>query len=268
MYAWLITLPLILSMEGLTTGLQPMQSAVPTVAAELPKIESKVYQWESINDRYVVQQHQLAQGSTTHLKSLSVEAITLWDNIMSVSDMNDNAEKLIIVKDGTLSINIDGLSKNVGPGSVALILPGDQYSIQNRGSTPAVYYLLKYQSKSPVDLTRGHQAGGSFIVDWEEIEYRKHDKGGRRDFFDRPTAMCENFEMHVTNLNLKTSSHAPHTHQVEEIILMVHGNISMHIDGNETEALDGDFAFIDSMIPHAPTNIGTEQAIYFAFQWK
>ena len=106
------------------------------------------------------------------------------------------------------------------------------------------------------------------MIDWNEIEYREHSKGGRRDFFDRPTTMCEDFEMHVTNLKVSTSSHAPHTHVVEEIILIIQGDISMHIDGTETKAGKGDFAFVDSMVPHAPTNIGSAQAIYFAFQWK
>lgn len=80
--------------------------------------------------------------------------------------------------------------------------------------------------------------------------------------------MCEDFEMHVTNLNENTSSHAPHTHVVEEIILLVTGNVSMHIDGLEHPAAKGDLAFLDSNIPHAGTNIGTDQCIYFAFQWK
>ncbi len=277
LFGWLIIIPIILNTDsGMTTPLIVPDTAY-IEALELPKIASKVYKWEPAEYRYVVQYNPLIQGSTTHLRSLSIETVTLFDNIMSVTKTDDSlnsainhhhSERLLIVKEGKVSINIDTGSKKVGPGSVALILPGDHYSVQNPGDTPAVYYLLKYQSKSPVDLERGRQAGGSFIIDWNEIDFREHDKGGRRDFFDRPTAMCENFEMHVTNLNLNTSSHAPHTHQVEEIILMVQGNISMHIDGHESEATAGDFAFVDSMVPHAPTNIGSEQAIYFAFQWK
>jgi len=241
-----------------------------TLPAEREPLESKVYKGLLDNGSAAIQTQPLAGGSTTHLKSMLIEAITLTarQSTVAVNDGELNSEKLIIVKEGAVSISTGDHHKNVGPGSVALILPGDSYSIKNLRDNPAVFYLFVYIAKSPADLSRGRGAGGSFIVDWSQIEYKEHGKGGRRDFFDRPTAMCENFEMHVTNLNENTSSHDPHTHVVEEIILMVQGKISMHIDGNEIEAGKGDFAFVDSNVPHAPTNIGSGQAIYFAFQWK
>ena len=241
--------------------------SAPLPAKNQP-LKSKVYQGPQWGSGSSLQNQSLASGGTTHLKSLSIEAIILKDKLSTALDPELDSEKLIIVKEGVLSLSTGGHQKKVGPGSVALILPGDHYGVQNLSSSPAVYYLLKYHSKAPDNQNRGRQAGGSFIVDWDEVEYREHDKGGRRDFFDRPTAMCEDFEMHVTNLNENTSSHDPHTHEVEEIILMVEGKISMHIDGKEIEAGPGDFAFVDSNVPHAPTNIGSGQAIYFAFQWK
>jgi (S)-ureidoglycine aminohydrolase len=238
--------------------------------AENEPLESKVYEVLLHGSNAEVQVQPLAGGSTTHLESLSIEAITLTgkQSTVALDNAELDSEKLIIVKEGAVSISVGNHHKNVGPGSVALILPGEGCTIENTGDKPGIFYLLEYNSKSPVDLDRGREAGGSFIVDWSEIKYKEHSKGGRRDVFDRPTAMCEDFEMHVTNLNENTSSHDPHTHVVEEIILMVQGSISMHIDGNETEAGKGDFAFVDSNVPHAPTNIGSGQAIYFAFQWK
>jgi len=57
------------------------------------------------------------------------------------------------------------------------------------------------------DLQRGKEDGGSFIIDYDQVEFRKHDKGGIRNFFRRSTAMCPYYEMHITNLNPGIKSH-------------------------------------------------------------
>ena len=241
----------------------------PSIVPEAKKrIESRVYQWPSGNNSQSPQVQSIVKGSTTHLEQMEIKAVTLPKNQSVESATNGKRETLIIIKEGKLSIIINNTTQEVGTGSIALILPGDSYSVKNAREESAVYYLLEYQGRSPVNLTRGKEEGGSFVVDWNKVEYREHDKGGRRDFFDRPTAVCDDFEMHVTNLNANTSSHAPHTHVVEEIILLVQGKINMHIDGQELETSVGDFAFVDSNIPHAATNTGSGQAIYYAFQWK
>lgn len=264
---WLSTLLCFLVITALAQ-VNPDSPAKSLITRYPPEnLDSKVYSWIDVAENEPVAFRILASGSTTHLESLKISAIALEAN-QRFSGKEQQSEQLLIVKEGLLAVEIPNERKELGPGSVALILPGDQYHIDNHGETPAIYYLLQYRSRSPAMPARGKKAGGSLMIDWNQIEYREHSKGGRRDFFDRPTTMCEDFEMHLTNLNVNTSSHAPHTHQVEEIILMVQGDISMHIDGTETPASKGDFAFVDSMVPHAPTNIGTKQAIYFAFQWK
>jgi (S)-ureidoglycine aminohydrolase len=243
----------------------------PTTISSLTKIASRVYVWDGlpVEEKETGQTRPILAGSTTHLEYFEIHATTLKPNMdPQPAHVHDDLEELIIVKEGVVAITIENDRKVLGPGSVALILPGDKHGVENDEDAPATYYILKYQSKLPMDLERGKKAGGSFMVDWNEVEYREHDKGGRRDFFDRPTAMCKDFEMHVTNLNEKTNSHTPHTHTVEEIILTVRGDVEMHIDGGEQKATKGDLAFVDSNIPHAATNIGAGQCVYFAFQWK
>lgn len=247
----------LLSLLGLAIIL-PLQSQ--------SQLSSRVYPW---SEGDTPSEKTMIRGNTTHLEQLEIKAIRLGPKKKSNRKrIHDNLEKLIIVKEGQLKVRI-GRQKNIlGPGSIALILPGDKHKISPVGNSPAVFYSMTYRSKTPISAERGKQAGGSFVVHWEDVAYREHNKGGRRDIFDRPTAMCEDFEMHVTNLNETVQSHPPHTHQVEEVILMIQGNIEMHIDGDNLKAGVGDFAFVDAMVPHAPTNVGKGQAIYFAFQWK
>jgi (S)-ureidoglycine aminohydrolase len=146
-------------------------------------------------------------------------------------------------------------------------MPHDEHGIENAGNTQATYYILKYKGKQP-NPERGKQAGGSFMLDWKDLKTTKTGKGYRRDFFNRPTSQLAQFEMHTTALNADSASHAPHTHVQEEIILIIRGNVTMHIDGKLYPASAGDVVFLPSMIPHALLNTGKEQCEYFAFQWR
>lgn len=119
-----------------------------------------------------------------------------------------------------------------------------------------------------MDLERARRAGGSFMLNRNELATSNTGKGYRRDFFNRPTSQTGQFEMHTTALNSNEESHAPHTHVQEEIILLLRGNVEMYIDGDRYKATAGDIIFLPSRIPHALTNVGDEQCEYFAFQWR
>ena len=91
---------------------------------------------------------------------------------------------------------------------------------------------------------------------------------GPSAFNSRATSQLAQFEMHTTALDADSASHAPHTHVQEEIVLILRGHVTMHIDGKLIPAAPGDLVFLPSRIPHALINTGKEQCEYFAFQWK
>lgn len=119
-----------------------------------------------------------------------------------------------------------------------------------------------------MNMERAKVAGGSFTLDWNELKTSNTGKGYRRNFFNRATSQLNQFEMHTTALNADSISHAPHTHIQEEIILVLRGNVEMHIDGKYFKGTVGDLYFISANVPHALKNIGKEQCEYFAFQWR
>ena len=209
------------------------------------------------------------EGTTTSLSHFEVHSTTLEPGkAPHPPHVHDDMEELIIVKEGQVKITIRGISKIIGPGSIAFAMPGDEHGIENTGTTQATYYILKYKSKLPMNNERAKQNGGSFMLDWNDLVFRKTEKGGRRDFFNRPTSQLEKFEMHTTALNPGFDSHAPHTHKEEEIILLLKGNVEMYIAGNLYKAAPGDVIFLSSGVSHALKNTGSEQCEYFAFQWR
>lgn len=204
-------------------------------------------------------------GETLDFETLSMESFLFHKNA-EINLQNNLMEQLVIVKSGTPAFSFGQDSKTMGPGSISVLMPGESLSIN--ASKDAEIYLMKYKAKEGQSLDRGNENGGSFMIDWNNVSYKTHDKGGIRKFYDKPTAACKRMEMHVSNLNLGIKSHEPHTHRAPEIILMIKGKSEMEIDGKVYPAKTGDIYFVESMVPHAIKNIDTEQIQYFAYQFE
>ena len=211
----------------------------------------------------------ILEGSTSDLASLRVRAVTLQSGgRVSIGTGAGEVETLVIVKDGRLGVTIPRERRTVGPGSVAVILPDDAYELANADAVPVTYFEFAYRSRAPADAAREQHAGGSFLVDWNDLELRPTEAGGRRQPFDRATAMFRRFEMHVTTLNPGLATHQPHAHRAEEMVLMFRGDATLTIDGRHAPALGGDLVYFASQVPHALDNTGDGPAEYFAFQWE
>jgi (S)-ureidoglycine aminohydrolase len=207
------------------------------------------------------------KGSTDVFESFEVTGETLPAGSKATPYALKGDEELVIVKEGKLTATIGGTTQTLGPGSIAYVMTGETRSYTNTEKTEASFYRLRFHAAKP-DNSRGAEGGGSFTRDWNEIEKKTTDKGFRREFFDRPTAMSTKFEMHVTTLKAGLSSHAPHTHPEEEIILMLRGKAEMEIDGKRHPVTPGTLSYVSTKIPHALHNTGDGEAEYFAFQWK
>ncbi|SOE20491.1 (S)-ureidoglycine aminohydrolase [Spirosomataceae bacterium TFI 002] len=201
-------------------------------------------------------------GETRDFKPMSLKAFELPKS-MKMNIKENLMESLIIIKEGKLEVSINGQTNILGPGSIALLMPGDKLGLKSQGA--ASYYLMQYQAKNKSELPRGT---GSFIKDWDKLEYKTHDKGGIRNFYNQTTAECIKMEMHVTNLNSGIKSHEPHTHRAAELIIMIKGKSEMELGDSIFRGQTGDIFYLGSDVPHGIKNIDTEQIQYFAFQFE
>jgi (S)-ureidoglycine aminohydrolase len=179
-----------------------------------------------------------------------------------------NEEHLLLIKSGELVIKFNDSTWSIGPGSIALLMPEQKYSIKTAADKPCDYYVMMYRSKLPVDPERGKKAGGSIVKNWSELQFKAHEKGGVRKYFERPTAMCKRFEMHVTTLNEGLKSHDAHTHQAEEIVLIIDNKTEMQIGDQFIKGETGDLYYLGSNSLHGIRNDGVGVCSYFAYQFE
>ena len=211
---------------------------------------------------------QLMNGSTALLDKLEAHlTILLPGQAAHPPHTHTSTEELLIVKEGQLTVTINGKQKTLLPGGLALALPGDLHAAVNKGNTTTSYYVIKYTA-ARVNAARGKDSGGAVVMNWTEPAVTATDRGERRQFFNRPTALLEKFDMHATTLNKGEVSHLPHTHRQEEIIIVREGNITMQIGDKFYPAVPGDLVFLSSGVPHALQNTGNTATTYFAFQWQ
>ena len=102
---------------------------------------------------------------------------------------------------------------------------------------------------------------------WEDMQARKTDVGERRDVVQQPTRTLGELEMHITTLNPRTTSHPPHTHPNEEMVIVREGTLQAHVNGKEVVVGPGSVLFYASMQPHGVKNIGDTPATYFVINW-
>ena len=245
-------------------------SSLPALA-QLQPVESGVYRWadhpvKKSEDR---ESRKILEGSSPHFEYLRIHATTQYVGAKpSIAHANEDSEEVIIVKEGTVKVTIEDQSTTLGAGGVILLLPRQMHSLQNVGDGPLTYYVMKYRSKKQMKLARGISEGGSMMLNPDSLAFRPSPRGGGRAYFDRATAMCERFEMHVTHLSKKGPSHTPHAHIETEIILVLSGETEMMIDGKEYEATVGDFYFMNSQLLHGVRNATEKPCSYFAFKWN
>lgn len=107
----------------------------------------------------------------------------------------------------------------------------------------------------------------SSIFDWNDIAVKETKTGSVRTFFRSPTATLDELECHVTTLNPSESSHPPHKHQEEEIIIIKEGTLEALVNGTMKRVGPGSVVFQASNQMHSIRNVGTIPAIYHVFSW-
>ena len=241
-----------------------------TIETNRNSVLEGLYKWSELKvstslDR---ESRKLLEGVSPHFEYLEIHATTQFLGAKpNMAHVNEDIEECIIVKEGQMKVIVEGESKIIGAGSVFSLMPQQMHSLENVGTTNLTYYVMRYKSKKPMNLERGKVNGGSLIIDKNDLVFKKTERGGITDYFNRPTAMCENFEMHTTVLNKKGPSNTPHSHIETEIFLVISGDVEMTIGDKEYKGSAGDLFFVSSELFHGIRNASETPCNYFAFKW-
>lgn len=108
---------------------------------------------------------------------------------------------------------------------------------------------------------------GPSVYDWGALTATKTPHGWHRQVMRGPTATLAELEMHVTTLDPGASSHPPHRHENEEIVILRQGTLETLSGGEWKRVGPGSVIFNASNSLHAVRNVGAEPAIYDVINW-
>ncbi len=109
---------------------------------------------------------------------------------------------------------------------------------------------------------------GSSVYEWNSIPATKTSIGEVRQFFKGPTATLDQLEVHATTLNPGQTSHPPHRHANEEIIILREGTVETLVNGEWKQLGPGSVIFNASNQLHGLRNVGSTPATYHVINWK
>ncbi|MGA0134403.1 MAG: cupin domain-containing protein [Opitutales bacterium] len=108
----------------------------------------------------------------------------------------------------------------------------------------------------------------STAFDWDKLEFRPTAKGGVRHVLRAPTPTLDELECHITTLNRGETSHEPHIHPDEEIMVVKEGIVEALVAGEWRRLGPGSVIFQASCVEHTIRNAGDTPATYHVFKWN
>ena len=107
----------------------------------------------------------------------------------------------------------------------------------------------------------------SSVFNWNTMKAEPNAVGERRQVFDDPTPTLTRLECHITTLDPGQSSHPPHQHLNEELIIVREGTVEAFQEGVTNGVEAGGIIFEASNEWHNVRNIGSTRATYFVVAW-
>jgi XRE family transcriptional regulator, regulator of sulfur utilization len=108
----------------------------------------------------------------------------------------------------------------------------------------------------------------SSVFLWETVPVKTTGVGSTRQFVRAPTATLDELEIHVTTLNPGQTSHAPHQHPNEELLIIKEGTVEALVNGEWKKLGAGSVIFQASNQLHGIKNVGTGPATYHVVNWS
>lgn len=107
----------------------------------------------------------------------------------------------------------------------------------------------------------------STAFDWTTLAATKTAVGETRPVVRSPTATLDELEMHVTTLNPGQTSHAPHKHPNEELVIVREGTVEVLVQGAWKRLGPGSVIFNASNELHGLRNVGATPTTYHVVNW-
>jgi quercetin dioxygenase-like cupin family protein len=260
---------------GLLLAGLAISGSAETPAAPPAPLGSTIFQYSALAAKPTGngERRDVTEKPTATFERFESHITTLLPGKMSHPPHQHAQEELIILRDGTLEVHINGGTTRAGPGSLLFFASNDFHNVVNVGDTPATYFVFNFATAATQNAPKEGAAAaaapgklGSRVFDWAKLEVKATKTGARREVVDSPTTTLAKFECHVTTLNPGEAPHAPHHHPDEEIVLIKEGALDVTMKGATTRAGAGSIILAGSNDEHGWRNAADATTTYYVMR--
>ncbi len=114
--------------------------------AKKPIMKSSVFDWTQLPvvATKAGERRQVFNGPTATLDNFSGHITTLRPGEVAHAPHRHPDEEMVIVKEGTLEVVINGEVRRAGTGSIFFYAPNDLHGMKNVGETNAAYFVFRF----------------------------------------------------------------------------------------------------------------------------
>lgn len=111
-------------------------------------LQSTAFEWNTVPVKQtdVGSVRQFFRSPTATLDELECHVTTLNPGQQSHPPHKHLNEELVIIREGTVEVLVNGEWKKVGPGSVIFNASNQLHALKNVGTTPATYHVINWNS--------------------------------------------------------------------------------------------------------------------------
>jgi quercetin dioxygenase-like cupin family protein len=260
----------------LAFGLLMSSSAPAATPSNASPLGSRIFHFAELAPRptAVGLRRDVAAQPTATLARFQAHITTLNPGLSSHAAHQHALEEMIVVKEGTLEVTINGRSERAGPGSVLFYASNDFHHLTNVGDTPATYLVLNFGTALTAKVPPQQRAADSApakalksqVFEWSRLPVQALKNGARRAIFNSPTVTCANLSCHNTAVNAREAAHGPHRHVDEEIVVVKEGTMEILLNGTTHRVGPGSICFFASNDEHGMRNGGDTLASYYVIR--
>ena len=131
---------------------------MPMVRSEEPgALSSTAISWEEIEGKTPKGRgRQVFQQKTATLDELELHVTVLEVGGSPHPPHKHPDEEVVIIKQGTVEVMVNGETKRVGPGSVIFQASNQLHGLKNVGDVPAIYHVIKWNSPGMLKARQGN----------------------------------------------------------------------------------------------------------------
>ncbi len=121
---------------------------VAAARSQATVMQSTAFDWNAIAVKQtdVGSVRQFFRSPTATLDELECHVTTLKPGMQSHAPHKHANEELVIIREGTVEVLVNGEWKKVGPGSVIFNASNQLHALRNVGDGPATYHVINWRS--------------------------------------------------------------------------------------------------------------------------